>query len=461
MTHVRALLMVAVIAAALAFGLLRLGAPGHSPLPLATMAAPTARDRILLIAPHCDDETLGAGEVLASAVRAGSEVRVLLDTNGDGFHYGAERLFRERRVPPLDYVRMGLDRQHETIAALSELGVPHEAVSFLSYPDAGTAAMWLEYWDPAHPYTSPQTRDNHSPYPDAFTPYAPYAGRSLLDDLKTIIADFKPTLVLCPHPNDEHPDHWAAYCYTAGALYELGLLDAIPVRLYLVHRGDWPTPRGLDRRLPLLPPADLAGPNTRWLSFPATSATELAKYKAILRYRSQLLVMRNFLFSFARRNELFGEMPRGQLALVAPGVIRVDGAAEDWGRMAPAILDPKESRDKAPPSADVLAVYAATDGRHLYLRIDLAQPATPEVAYRILLHALIGKTVGPPQQYTLRLGDEAGRVGARFAGDHIEVSLPMSQTQDLRGVMLAVETAEGERKLDQTAWALLRTEARR
>jgi LmbE family N-acetylglucosaminyl deacetylase len=430
-----------------------------------------------VVAPHCDDETLGPGGVLAAAVRVGAPVKVVLDTSGDGFHYGAERLFREKQVSPLDYVRMGLDRQQETIAAVSGLGVPHQAVSFLSYPDGGTDEMWLAYWDPQHPYTSPETRDNHSPYHDAFTPFAPYAGRSLLDDLKKIIADFRPTLIFCPHPNDEHRDHWAAYCYTAAALYELGMLDSVQVQLYLVHRGDWPRPRGLHRRLPLLPPAELSRLSTRWVAFPLDTATERAKYRAVLRYRSQLLVMRSFLFSFVRTNELFGEMPWGHLPTIRPGAIAADGKAGDWGRIGPAILDPpldsarggaRLSNVEAPPEAhaiapgaDLVRVYAAAQGVRLFVRVELAGAPEHDIEYRVYLHRLSAGRVGPPETFAFVPGAIGGGANVVFTANGLEAALPASPSQPLTDLMLAVETTGGGGKLDQTAWVLLRGEVAR
>src|SRR5437764_4809009 len=52
---------------------------------------PDARSRILVLAPHCDDETLGAGGYMAMAARLGARVRVVMLTNGDGFPLAASR----------------------------------------------------------------------------------------------------------------------------------------------------------------------------------------------------------------------------------------------------------------------------------------------------------------------------------------------------------------------------------
>src|SRR5512136_1478514 len=41
--------------------------------------------RLLVLAPHCDDETLGSGGLIQSALAAGIQVRVVIATNGDGY----------------------------------------------------------------------------------------------------------------------------------------------------------------------------------------------------------------------------------------------------------------------------------------------------------------------------------------------------------------------------------------
>src|SRR3989337_2566047 len=55
--------------------------------PLLEMPALSSQDHILIIAPHCDDETLGCGGVIAEAVRLGVKVKVVMLTNGDGFYH--------------------------------------------------------------------------------------------------------------------------------------------------------------------------------------------------------------------------------------------------------------------------------------------------------------------------------------------------------------------------------------
>lgn len=416
---------------------------------------PTETDRLLVIAPHCDDETLATGGLLAQTVAAGGVVRVVLITNGDGFHHAAARLFGSQ-VSPTDYVQLGLDRQAETQAAMAELGVKASAISFLGYPDGGTAAMWLTHWDPAHPYTSPQTRDDHSPYPNAFTRAAPYAGRSVIDDLERVVTEFRPTVIALPHPNDRHPDHWAAYCSTVAALYELDLLGRVRLEHYLVHRGAWPQPRGLHRDLPLLPPLELVSPAVSWRTLPLGAALTERKRRAIARYRTQVAVMPGFLFAFARADEPFAAMAFAELVRVAPKAIRVDGSDADWQGLDPTIIDPREREFGIPASLDLGDVRIAYDGERLLLWAELRGRPDPKGEYVVHLHPLAPGRVGPPVNYSLRPGETAKGVACAFGAHSLEAALPASRAVGPVGVMVAVETRHRGRPADRTAWTLVR-----
>jgi len=428
---------------------------------LPVMPAPRHRERILVLAPHCDDETLACGGLIAEAVKARASVRVALATNGDGFHRAAERFLGEIEVPHKDYLTLAAERQAESLAALSTLGLPAHEVTFLGYPDGGTAHMWLNHWAPDHPYTSQFTGDSRNPYPNSLHPGAPYAARTMIDDVKTLIGDFRPTVIYCPHPNDDHPDHWALYCYTLAALYESGMLDRVKLRLYLVHRGgrgDWPVPPGLHRSEPMVPPADLANLGTRWQSLPLGSAIVNQKQRALTQYRSQMLVMQGFMLSFARSSEMFGTLPLGRLPTVAPGTIKVDGDAADWRGIPVAIRDPVQDLAKVDttPAADLVAVCAAQDGQRLFLRLDLYRPVSADLAYAFHVNFLAPGKVEPPASYVLRPGQETPGFQFRAVGRCIEMSVPLPATQPILGIILGADSRLDYHLLDKTAWAMLR-----
>lgn len=264
---------------------------------------------VLVIAPHNDDEVLGVGGVIQHHLRHGDRVAVVLLTNGDG-------QYRSPFQTRAQAVQFGYRRQEETRRALKLLGVPPEDIYFLGYPDRGLAQLWENYWSCKRLYTSSQTGMSHSPYINSFTPETPYCGLSVIRDLQAIFEREKPRVVYLPHPNDSHPDHWSAHAFTLYALEDLKLRHPddesyrqVRLLTYLVHYGRWPMPRGIFLSADLKLPRSLATLDTHWLSIPLAPEDASQKYQAILQYRSQVQYMLLYLSSFARRNELFGEVP--------------------------------------------------------------------------------------------------------------------------------------------------------
>src|SRR5512141_789466 len=78
-----------------------------TPFPLAGIR------KILILAPHCDDETLGAGGLIQAAVQSGIETRVVIATNGDGYRFATTEEFRKFYPTAKDYIHMGEVRQQE------------------------------------------------------------------------------------------------------------------------------------------------------------------------------------------------------------------------------------------------------------------------------------------------------------------------------------------------------------
>lgn len=391
---------------------------------LAAFPAPRVNQRLLVFAPHPDDETLGAAGLMRQARLRGDDVRVVILTNGDGFRISAAQEFREVVVSPQDFVRYAYLRQGEARTALGVLGIPADHVYFLGYPDRGLLPMWTSHWTPDAPVASAYTRADHDPYNDAATPNAPYCGAALLDDIKRQMLAERPTDIYVTHPGDDHPDHAAASVFVRTALEQLrasGEPWAKSARLhyYLVHRGDWPTPQGLYEDRPLLPPGQMASLDTRWAALPLTKRDVQKKYAAIKRYRSQVNASSRFLFSFARRNELFGTVGKGGdapgLARVPDGRFRMDGDPKDWAGQTPVALDPTgDSVMRAfQASGDIVRVFACRDSKYLYVRLDTAHPLSPQVAYTLTLRPIL-QTAGAFQPDAPTLTVTPGAPGRRL-----------------------------------------------
>ncbi len=102
----------------------------------AAVAAPTApyierRERLLVIAPHPDDETIGAGGLIQRVRQNGGEVRVVLVTAGDGFVEAVAHETGTPRPRPAAFVAYGQQRLREARAALRVLAPDHARLQIL------------------------------------------------------------------------------------------------------------------------------------------------------------------------------------------------------------------------------------------------------------------------------------------------------------------------------------------
>lgn len=260
--------------------------------------------RVVVFAPHCDDEMLGAGGLMRQAAAKGAKVTVVLMTNGDGSRYAATLDSKAIKIKPEYYIDFGYRRQQETKAALKTVGVTDVDVVTLGYPDKGLEKMWTAHW--RSPYVSRYTHGSESPYANSMTKNAPFTGQQLLSDINMLLRKLDPTDIYIPHPNDQHPDHWATSAFVTEALYGLDWLGNRHVGLYLVHRGDWPLPQGLHKERSLAPPAGLGRQDTHWYQYWLDNETVSAKRNAMDDYKSQTGLNRRFLLGFVRQNELFG-----------------------------------------------------------------------------------------------------------------------------------------------------------
>lgn len=439
-------------------------------------AAPLAAQKLLVFAPHCDDETLGAAGLMRQARHAGADVHVVIFSNGDGFRVGVEREYKELRVAPADYVRYAYHRQGESRAALKVLGVAADHITFLGYPDRGLMPMWTTNWSAQKPFLSTFTRTDHSPYANSPTPHAAYAGETALADVERQMQADQPTDIYITHPGDDHPDHAAASVFVQTALADLkakGQPWAQTARLhfYLVHRGDWPCPQGLHEEASLPPPAPMAALDTQWEELPLSVRDVHAKYAAIKRYRSQTELTGRFLFSFARRNELFGTLPDARanaLPRVSDNRMVLNGSAAPWAGMLPVALDPAGDTvlRAFQASGDITRLFACRDSRFLYLRMDARQRLTPRVSYKFSLRPLSGAGVPSPfLTVAVSPGSEgkaqavSGSAGASsvWHGSLLEVRLPLAQAglnaaRSGETLYLAAETRFAGIAVDRTGY---------
>ncbi|MEO6341976.1 MAG: PIG-L family deacetylase [Dokdonella sp.] len=166
----------------------------------------SANDRLLVFAPHPDDETLAAGELIQVAHAAGASVRVVFVTDGDNNPWPQRWLERRWRIGDVERARWGARRRGEAAEALSRLGldVQHNA-QFLNWPDQGL--------------TDSLMRDDRG-----------------VDRLVEVMSAFAPTHVVLPTLADRHPDHNALRVMLELAVLRSGFNG---IRLgYVVHASE-------------------------------------------------------------------------------------------------------------------------------------------------------------------------------------------------------------------------------
>jgi len=279
----------------------------------------TADTRLLVVAPHPDDEVLAAGGLMQQVHEAGGQVRVVYLTNGDGYRDGVRLEQRNVALKPSAFRGYGRRRQKEARAALAALGLDSNAAIFLSFPDQGLCRLTRSYWsERRHPYMSPYTRWNRPPADEALMPDAEYRGEDLTQELAWLIGEYRPTLILDPRREDQHPDHRAAAYFLADALGDVQRVmpDYSPdVLNYIVHFKAWPFE---DERSALPPPPGLTGGASGWIRVPLSPEEIQTKRAALSRYRTQQHAMKWFLAGFIRSNEVFSRPSPAAIRVILP-----------------------------------------------------------------------------------------------------------------------------------------------
>jgi N-acetyl-1-D-myo-inositol-2-amino-2-deoxy-alpha-D-glucopyranoside deacetylase len=175
--------------------------------PLASSAlelpAFSAQTRLLVIAPHPDDETIANGMLIQRVRAAGGAVKIVLLTAGENNPWPQRWLERRLRIGAADRQRWARRRQIELGQALQQLDIPVASLQTLAWPDMGVTDILLR------------------------------SGSGAVAELAAAIRAFHPDIVAMPSIDDRHPDHGSAYVLTRLALAHW---SAAPLQLaYLIH----------------------------------------------------------------------------------------------------------------------------------------------------------------------------------------------------------------------------------
>jgi LmbE family N-acetylglucosaminyl deacetylase len=283
--------------------------PAHAAAPAQKQRAtfePTSNSRLLVIAPHPDDEVLAAGGLMQRLRSRGGAVRVVYLTDGEAYPAGVQA--EEHRTNPAasDYRDYGRLRQREARAALHRLGVDADSLTFLGFPNNGLSRLMTTYWsDGRKAFLSPYTRRDRPRSSERVLSITKFHGEDVTRELAAIVSTFQPTTIVVPRREDQHVDHCAAGYFLAEALADVRRVRAdftADILYYIIHFNSWPFEDD-STRLPR--PDGLAGRRSAWIDFELTAGEAERKRMALREYESQMKMMDWFLMGFARRNEWF------------------------------------------------------------------------------------------------------------------------------------------------------------
>jgi LmbE family N-acetylglucosaminyl deacetylase len=271
--------------------------------------------RLLVVAPHPDDEVLGAGGLMQRVHDGGGDIRVVYLTDGEGYPEGVA-LEEHGKTPTTGNFRdYGRRREREAKTALAALNLGDYTLTFLNFPDGGLAKLMRSYWSERRvAYRSPYTRRDRPPVSNVLVPSTEYRGEDLTQELAQIVGDFRPTMIVVPREEDQHADHCAAWFFVADALTDVRRVHpdySADVINYIVHWYSWP----FEDDNPRLEAPRLRGGISGWMTLPLTPAQANAKHVALRRYQTQMHVMRWFLDGFARTNEVFSRPASASVVL--------------------------------------------------------------------------------------------------------------------------------------------------
>lgn len=259
----------------------------------------TGKTRLLIIAPHPDDETVMAGGLIQRVLEKGGLVKIIYLTAGDASRFTVAYDSKKIDLDPSDFIALGETRIKEAVNASQILGVKKEDVYFLGFPDQGLTKIFEKNYNESDGnYISPTTKVDHVVYPETFHPSEAYLGKNLVGDTSEVVKNFNPTIVVTGHPRDNHPDHKISYTLIEKIKTELNLNFALFSSL--THFRGYPNPGGY-----LFPPKKLFGAD--WVSLELISSEISLNKKAIEAHVSQYEKPEDkiFLDRLTSRNEIF------------------------------------------------------------------------------------------------------------------------------------------------------------
>ena len=289
-------------------------------------AAPTIQplkigvhERLLVLAPHPDDETLGAAGLIQQVFEHGGTVRTVVVTSGDAYVEAIQRDLGKTNLIKSDYIAYGEKRLQESRSAAHVLGHGYLHLDLYGFSDGAIYPMLVSHWGRTHPERSGFTGYSHVPYVEAEDKGIAQEGELLRNELVEILRATKPTMIVFPDVMENDSDHAGLGMFALLAIndwleHSIGTEPNPRLFAYLIHwQHGWPsgstaeTPLDLSTQ-PLYLPDDLPLRGLTRTCTPLSVAERLLKREALAQYHTQQRAMGSFLAAFVRSNECYTEL---------------------------------------------------------------------------------------------------------------------------------------------------------
>jgi LmbE family N-acetylglucosaminyl deacetylase len=418
----------------------------------------SSNDRILIMAPHPDDETVGTGGLIQKALEQGIPVHVVFLTDGDFNEWSYVLYEKLPMIIPSQAIHLGEIRHNEAVNATKVLGLSESNLTFLGYPDYGTSDILYYHWGSSPAYESIISRKNSVPYTNSLNPGSPYKGESIMKDIETVINEFKPTKIFVSHPDDHHPDHRAFYVFTIVSLWDIEKeIDIFP---YLVHYRNWPLPYGYYPSDPQ--PVPSYDDQIVWNELPISQINEQTKFLALQKHVTQFESNKKYLESFIRINEIYGNFDN--IPLLTDNQVDISLDKNQIGESPP--LEYNESqKDKF---VRIEAQSAGIENEKLALHYILSKPLSEQIEFSVYVFGYKkNKEFSEMPKINLRIDlngyfayDQKKTIPkdgieVQKTSNEITVKIPLKDLDNPDKIIFSATTSTGLRSLDLMPWRIV------
>ena len=277
------------------------------------------RERLLVLAPHPDDETLSAAGLIHQVFEPGGSVRTVVVTAGDAYVQAVQSDTGKRHPTKADFLKYGEKRLEESRHAARVLGKGFIHLDLFGFSDGAIYPMLVSHWGLTHPDKSEFTGFSHVLYIEAEDKGIAQDGEVLRNELVAILRATKPTLIAFPDVMENDSDHAGLGMFALLAINDwlehANETSPTPRLLaYLIHwQHGWPPGSNADKPLdlsdqPLFLPDDLPLRGLTRTCLNLSVQERNLKRDALAQYQTQQRAMGPFLAAFVHSNECFTEL---------------------------------------------------------------------------------------------------------------------------------------------------------